>query len=432
MFGAVSKIKTQGIKVTAGDFNLKELSQAVAEADITGDLVPMWKKYADGKKTVLFAVDIAHSKECAKAFTDAGILAEHIDGKTPAKERDAILERFRTGKTLVLCNCNIVTEGFDVPTIEAIQCVRPTLSLVFYLQMFGRALRPSQGKEYAVFIDHTNNWGVHGLPDKAQEWSLEPKPQKEPKSQKTSAFTQECPSCSHIFQPLSSEINEIVGYSLYKDKLLQVHYTTCPQCQNKFKFFLGRGKDAKPRQLTLDLLEEYGKIVEVSKNCFLENKSIYELLKISTKDLEYIQSDGLPTTDYIELGKILHSNLLPIYAYGGRVYVYGNKVKTHPSCYQGIAILKFYLEQKYKIVIAEIELEKVAANQDALILLTLLGIDTTKQYKILEQIGKTFCYKIKLAYEKKKAAIRAARAADKAAKAKKAIESQLRLLKRKW
>ena len=418
MFGAVSKIKTQGIKVTAGDFNLKELSQAVAEADITGDLVPMWKKYADGKKTVLFAVDIAHSKECAKAFTDAGISAEHIDGKTPAKERDAILERFRTGKTLVLCNCNIVTEGFDVPTIEAIQCVRPTLSLVFYLQMFGRALRPSPGKEYAVFIDHTNNWGVHGLPDKAQEWSLEPKPQKEPKSQKTSAFTQECPSCSHIFQPLSSEINEIVGYSLYKDKLLQVHYTICPQCQNKFKFFLGRGKDAKPRQLTLDLLEEYGQIVEVSRNSFLENKPIDKLLKTSTKDVEDIRS---LYSGFVSANSIDFSRLLGIKA---KVYVYGKNVETHYSCYLGTAVLEIYLKQhKYKIIVAEIEPEKVVANQNALVLLTLLGIDTTKQCKILERIGKSFCSKIKLAYEEKRAAI-------KEAKAKEAEEKIMRAIKR--
>ena len=204
---------------------------------------------------------------------------------------------------------------------------------------------------------------------------------------------------------------------MYKDKLLQVHYTICPQCQNKFQFFLGRGKDAKPRQLTLDLLEEYGQIVEVSRNCFLENKRIDNLLKTFTKDVEDIRSlHG----GFVSANSIDFSRLLGIKA---KVYVYGKNVKTHYSCYIGTAVLEIHFKKhRYKIVVAEIKLEKVIANQNALVLLTLLGIDTSKQCKILEQIGKTFCSKIKLAYEEKKAAIRAA-------KAKEAQEARMRAMK---
>lgn len=399
LFGAVSKIKTQGINITAGDFNLQELSQAVAEADITGDLVPTWKKYAEGKKTILFAVDVTHSKECTKAFSNAGISAEHIDGTTPAKERDAILERFRNGKTLVLCNCNIVTEGFDVPTIEAIQCVRPTLSFVFYMQMFGRALRPAPGKEYAILIDHTNNWGIHGLPDQPQEWSLEPQ------CINRIIFTQECPDCGHIFQPIAHEVKDVVGYFLYKNRLLSVHYTICPHCPKKFQFFLGRGQDLKPRQLTLDLWEEYGQIVEVARRGIVKNQPISQLFENSTQNVEHIRSkyDGLVSPNSIDLTKSLGIT--------AKVYVYGIRIKTYHSekagliqdCYQGTAILEIRTQGKiYKLALAEITSKNILINQETLILLTLLDIDINETNKIIKRVGKKFCFQMKLADEEKK------------------------------
>lgn len=420
LFGAVSKIKTQGINITAGDFNLQELSQAVAEADITGDLVPTWKKYAEGKKTILFAVDVTHSKECAKAFSNAGIPAEHIDGTTPAKERDAILERFRNGKTLVLCNCNIVTEGFDVPTIEAIQCVRPTLSFVFYMQMFGRSLRPAPGKEYAILIDHTNNWGIHGLPDQPQEWSLEPQ------SINRRIFTQECPDCGHIFQPLAHEVKEVVGYFLYKNSLLSVHYTICPHCQTKFQFFLGRGQDLKPRQLTLDLWEEYGQIVEVARRGIVKNQPISQLFETSRQNVEHIRSKygGLVSPNYIYLNKSLR-----IIAW---VYVYGTRLKTYHSekagfiqnCYQGTAILEIAIQGKlYKLALAEITSKNILVNQEALILLALLDIDMIETNKIIKRVGKKFCFQMKLADEEKKAELREAKLQQRKERTQKLLEA---------
>lgn len=420
LFGAVSKIKTQGINITAGDFNLQELSQAVAEADITGDLVPTWKKYAEGKKTILFAVDVTHSKECVKAFSNAGIPTEHIDGTTPAKERDAILERFRNGKTLVLCNCNIVTEGFDVPTIEAIQCVRPTLSFVFYMQMFGRSLRPAPGKEYAILIDHTNNWGIHGLPDQPQEWSLEPQ------SINRRIFTQECPDCGHIFQPLAHEVKEVVGYFLYKNRLLSVHYTICPHCQKKFQFFLGRGQDLKPRQLTLDLWEEYGQIVEVACRGIVKNQPISQLFETSTQNVEHIRSkyDGLVSLNSIDLTKSLG-----ITAW---VYVYGTRLKTYHSekagliqdCYQGTAILEIRIQGKfYKLALAEITSKNILVNQEALILLALLDIDMIETNKIITRVGKKFCFQMKLAHEEKKAELREAKLQQRKERRQKLLEA---------
>lgn len=408
MFGAVAKIKTKGIKITAGDFNSKELSQAVAAADITGDLVPTWKKYAEGKKTVLFAIDVSHSKECTKAFLDAGIPAEHIDGTTPATERDATLNRFRRGETLVLCNCNIVTEGFDVPTIEAIQCVRPTLSLVLYLQMFGRSLRPSPEKEYAILIDHTNNWGIHGLPDTPQDWSLEPKPSK------PGAFTQKCPKCGHIFQPSSHEVKQIIGYSQYNTIVLSTHYTTCPHCYTKFKFFLGIDKKSRSKQLTLDILEEYGQIIEITS----EQKSIQDVLQ---------EQDQIARVLRVKYGRVISPKIIILDSVLGiksTLFVYGNRVDSYDSpmiglvqnCYTGVAILTISLDKadtsRFDLFFAEITLKEVIVNHAVLAILSIIEIDEIKQNLILNKIEKIFCFQLQIRKGESKATKETKKAED--------------------
>lgn len=200
LFAAPKAIDTSGVDVVAGEYNQRQLAKAVNTRLVMGDLIKTWRKYASGKKTVVFAVNVEHSKALAAAYLEAGIRAEHLDGDTPAYERAAILERFRLGETLVLSNCGIVSEGFDVPSIEAIQCVRPTCSLNLWLQMLGRSLRPAPGKSHAIVIDHTQNWAFHGLPDDDREWSLEPM------SLKTRRYAVECPTCQHVFRPLSHEL----------------------------------------------------------------------------------------------------------------------------------------------------------------------------------------------------------------------------------
>jgi superfamily II DNA or RNA helicase len=57
-------------------------------------------------------------------------LAEHLDGDTSATQRFDIFFQFEEGTIQVLCNYQILTEGYDCSSIEAVLCVRPTKSLV--------------------------------------------------------------------------------------------------------------------------------------------------------------------------------------------------------------------------------------------------------------------------------------------------------------
>jgi len=105
------------------------------------------------------------------AFKEAGVNAASVDGKTPKAERNHIINDFRAGKLNVLCNDDLISEGFDVPNCEVVIMCRPTASLVLYLQQSMRCMRYVDNKQ-AMIIDHVGNYVRFGLPDDDRDWSL--------------------------------------------------------------------------------------------------------------------------------------------------------------------------------------------------------------------------------------------------------------------
>jgi superfamily II DNA or RNA helicase len=162
----------RGVRVVAGDYNLGALAQRSNTAELNADIVETWRKRAAGRRTVAFAVDIAHSMAITKAFQDVGVPAEHLDGGTSRDNRDAILERLRQGKTQVVSNCMVLTEGWDLPALACAILARPTASLNLHLQMIGRVMRACEGKDGAIVLDHAGNHHVHGLVTRRLNYTL--------------------------------------------------------------------------------------------------------------------------------------------------------------------------------------------------------------------------------------------------------------------
>ena len=94
----------------------------------------------------MFCVDVGHSVHVKDEFLKSDVHAEHIDG-APEAERDAILARLASGETEVVCNCMVLTEGFDLPAIGCIVLARPTKQIGLFRQMAGRGLRPHPARE---------------------------------------------------------------------------------------------------------------------------------------------------------------------------------------------------------------------------------------------------------------------------------------------
>jgi len=101
-----------------------------------------------------------------------------------------------------LTNCNLFSEGLDVPTVEAALLARPTQALAVYLQQVGRALRVSPGKDKALILDLAGNIYRHGLPDAPRQWSLDGKSRKQ-RERSDRPRLRECESCGAINAPKS-------------------------------------------------------------------------------------------------------------------------------------------------------------------------------------------------------------------------------------
>jgi len=173
LFADPDPMRTAGVRTRRGDYKVSDLEAANDAIALSGSLVGTYRQHCPGKRAIVFAVSVAHSKAIAAAYQAAGVPSQHLDGDSPAQERQQALDRFAAGDLLVLTNCGLFGEGLDVPTLDVVQVARPTKSLGLWLQMVGRALRPAPGKPHALIMDRTKNWAIHGLPTRPRVWTLD-------------------------------------------------------------------------------------------------------------------------------------------------------------------------------------------------------------------------------------------------------------------
>lgn len=195
-------IDVSTVKRKMGDFDTKELENVVDKKSITGDAVAHYKTHANGKRCVVMCVSIKHAQHVAEQYLAAGVSAGVIEGTMTGVQRDKMLADFAGGELMVICNVQLLVEGVDIPMIEVVQWLRPTQSLVVWMQGNGRGLRPAPGKSGLIIFDHVGNCLRHGLPDDDREWSLEGR---EKGSKKKAADDEvkikQCGSCYAVFRP---------------------------------------------------------------------------------------------------------------------------------------------------------------------------------------------------------------------------------------
>jgi DNA repair protein RadD len=193
----------KGVETRQGDYAVNQLAARMNRDDLVGDIVTNWHKHGQRRKTLVFAVDVAHSIHIRDEFVKAGLRAEHVDGGTAKTERDAILARLASGETAVVTNCAVLTEGFDLPAIGCIVLARPTKQIGLFRQMTGRGLRSSPGKDNLILIDHSGAVFRHGLLEDPIAWTLDidkraQNPTHDTRSKSTIAKLVECSQCNAL------------------------------------------------------------------------------------------------------------------------------------------------------------------------------------------------------------------------------------------
>ena len=142
-----------GVATHEGDYNSTQLEEVIDNPVRNAAVVAAYRNLVNNAKTIVFAAGVKHANNLALSFKQSKIETEVILGSTDSDTRRAILENFSTGKTRVLINVGVLTEGFDEPSLEAIILARPTRSTLLYTQIVGRGTRLYEGKPHCTIID---------------------------------------------------------------------------------------------------------------------------------------------------------------------------------------------------------------------------------------------------------------------------------------
>jgi DNA repair protein RadD len=246
------EIDMQGAKKVAGEWSQQEASTRGMK--ITGDVVAEWVKkthevFGRPRKTIVFASGVDHGAHLANKFQEQGFNFICISYKDDDEWKKQVIEDFSKPDTKIvgLIATDILTKGFDVPDVMIGVSARPfSKSLSSHIQQMGRVMRGHDGKEFAIWLDHSGNYlrfredwdevfeqGVDKL-DEGKE-----KAKKEPtERQKTES---KCPVCSALW-PSNSD--------------------TCYNC--------GHVRERKNKVIAVD-----GEMVELSGSASRENKQSF-------------------------------------------------------------------------------------------------------------------------------------------------------------
>lgn len=144
----VDSLSLDGVKTGKNEFGEADFAQGQLEAVMVQEemlhklAVPTLEKVGD-RPTLVFTASVRHAHELAAVlnrYKENSAVA--VDGTTQQERRQEIVRDFADGKIQFLCNCAVLTEGFDAPKCAAVVMGRPTKSLTLYTQMLGRGLRP--------------------------------------------------------------------------------------------------------------------------------------------------------------------------------------------------------------------------------------------------------------------------------------------------
>jgi superfamily II DNA or RNA helicase len=228
-----------------GEYKADDLFKEMDKPLITGNAVEEYKRLAPGEPAIYSCVNIKHADNVAAAFNEAGFKAVSINGNFHENEVKEIISRFAIRDIQILTFCDLISEGTDIPAVSVVGMLRRTMSLSLYLQIVGRGLRPMQGKDRCLILDHVGNQKLHGHPLMTREWTLEGMQKRKRKDtdeqidneykdctecfrtyEKTHAA---CPYCGFV-EPLKvSEIEQVAGVAVKDettlDELLKVKRT---------------------------------------------------------------------------------------------------------------------------------------------------------------------------------------------------------------
>jgi len=162
----VTRIDAHDVRTSGDDYVVSELAKVTdTEALVESTCDEIVELAKDRQRWLVFAVTIDHAMHVRDALRARGVVAEMISAKTPKAERAQLIADYRAGRLRCLVNVAVLTTGFDVPAVDFIALLRATKSPVLYVQIAGRGMRISPGKDNCLWADFTDTTLLMGPVD---------------------------------------------------------------------------------------------------------------------------------------------------------------------------------------------------------------------------------------------------------------------------
>ena len=179
----VASLDFSQVRTTAGDLNGADLAAVMENEKNLHGIASASIEIIGDRRSLVFCSGVKHAETLAAIYNrHRPNMAAWVCGETEKSERRRILAEFAAGLIQVVCNCGVLTEGFDDPGVEVIIMGRPTKSRSLYSQMIGRSTRPLPGvvdgpetpelrkaaidnsrKRECLVVDFVGNSGRHKL-----------------------------------------------------------------------------------------------------------------------------------------------------------------------------------------------------------------------------------------------------------------------------
>jgi len=137
-----------------GDFDQGSLGRALDRALWHRACAEVWVEHFAPLDLagVAYTATVAQAHALADELRARDVRAEAVSGQTPLRDLQRILRQFGAGTLDVLCNADLLTEGWDETRASVVMHLAPTTSERVFVQRLGRVMRPAPGKE-AVSVE---------------------------------------------------------------------------------------------------------------------------------------------------------------------------------------------------------------------------------------------------------------------------------------
>lgn len=148
-----------------GQYDIEQLERALSQT-YRADLI--YQKYQNmaGERTLGFCASINHADYMADYFCKNNVRAVSVHSQSAdSLDRYEAIKALQKGDIQIIFAVDLFNEGVDIPSVDTVMFLRPTESMVVFLQQLGRGLRKDEHKEALIVLDFIGNYkNAHYIP----------------------------------------------------------------------------------------------------------------------------------------------------------------------------------------------------------------------------------------------------------------------------